>query len=200
MVIVNYLAHIFLSGEERQVQIGNFMGDAVKGKAYLQYPLAFQQGILLHRHIDAFCDAHPLVREAVGMGKPLFGRYAGVVTDVFFDYFLATAFRNYSPVSLGRYTRLFYVALLWNYCYLPPRIKGFLWHFIATDRLGRYATLQGIQNSLFIMARYRGLQVEPTEAVRFLQLHEKELRFLFSEFFVLLQAECLQQLHILKSR
>ena len=45
---MNYLAHIFLSGDNRRVQIGNFVGDAVKGRAYENYPSGFREGILLH--------------------------------------------------------------------------------------------------------------------------------------------------------
>ena len=48
---MNYLAHIYLSGKNRQIQIGNFVGDAVKGKAYNSYPDFFRKGILLHRLI-----------------------------------------------------------------------------------------------------------------------------------------------------
>ena len=73
---MNYLAHIFLSGNDRCIQIGNFIGDGVKGDGYKQYPRKFQQGILLHREIDAFSDRHPLVREAVGIGRETFGRYS----------------------------------------------------------------------------------------------------------------------------
>lgn len=74
---MNYLAHIFLSGNDRCIQIGNFIGDGVKGDGYKQYPRKFQQGILLHREIDAFSDRHPLVREArrdrPGNFRALFG-------------------------------------------------------------------------------------------------------------------------------
>ena len=35
---MNYLAHIFLSGSNRKVQLGNFVGDAVKGSSYKNYP------------------------------------------------------------------------------------------------------------------------------------------------------------------
>ena len=35
---MNYLAHIFLSGNDRCIQIGNFIGDGVKGDGYKQYP------------------------------------------------------------------------------------------------------------------------------------------------------------------
>ena len=38
---MNYLAHIFLSGNDRCIQIGNFIGDGVKGDGYKQYRRKF---------------------------------------------------------------------------------------------------------------------------------------------------------------
>jgi acyl carrier protein phosphodiesterase len=61
---MNYLAHIYLSGESDLVTIGNFMADGIKGKDYKKYPVEIQIGILLHRHIDTFTDAHKTVRKA----------------------------------------------------------------------------------------------------------------------------------------
>ena len=154
---MNYLAHIFLSGNDRCIQIGNFIGDGVKGDGYKQYPRKFQQGILLHREIDAFSDRHPLVREAVGIGRETFGRYSAVVNDILFDYFLASRFQDYAGLPLKRFSRRFYTALAWNYRHLPERFQGFIWHFILTDRLCRYASLTGIQQSLEIMTKRRYL-------------------------------------------
>ena len=57
---MNYLAHIYLSGANRKVAVGNFIGDFVKGNSYDIYPLSFQKGILLHREIDHFTDTHPI--------------------------------------------------------------------------------------------------------------------------------------------
>ena len=123
---MNYLAHIFLSGNDRCIQIGNFIGDGVKGDGYKQYPRKFQQGILLHREIDAFSDRHPLVREAVGIGRETFGRYSAVVNDILFDYFLASRFQDYAGLPLKRFSRRFYTALAWNYRHLPERFQGFI--------------------------------------------------------------------------
>lgn len=191
---MNYLAHIYLSGKDRRVQIGNFVGDAIKGSAYRNYPDGFRQGILLHRQIDAFSDSHPLVHEAVGMGRSVFGRYSAVVTDVFFDHFLALRFREYAGVSLKCFTSRFYMSLVWNYRYLPPRFQGFMWHFILTDRLGRYQSPEGIRQSLAMMARYRGLQVDSVEAIEFLTSNYQELNRLFGDFFPDLQEMCRKEL------
>lgn len=143
--VMNYLAHIFLSGSNRKVQLGNFVGDAVKGSSYKNYPPDIAKGIQLHRAIDDYTDHHPAVCEVVHRLQPEFGRYSGVLLDIYFDYLLASRFESFSGVSLRRYTRTFYLSLLINYRYLPVRFKRFIWHFILTDRLRKYATLNGIR-------------------------------------------------------
>ena len=61
---MNFLAHIYLSGEgDELLSIGNFIADTVRGKEYLQYPEAMPRGILLHRRIDTFTDAHAIFRK-----------------------------------------------------------------------------------------------------------------------------------------
>lgn len=187
---MNYLAHIYLSGDNRRIQIGNFIGDAVKGEGYKRYPDGIREGILLHRKIDDFSDRHPLVKEAVRLGREPFGRYSAVVTDIFFDHFLAVEFSGYAGVSLRRFAFGFYWATVSDYSALPPRIRGFLWHFILTNRLYRYTSLSGIQQSLEIMATYRNLQVNPVEAIVFFKAHYDEWQRLFHAFFPELQQMC----------
>ena len=61
---MNFLAHIYLSGENEGIIIGNFIADGIKGKKYEIYPHAIQKGILLHRAIDSYTDGHPTVRQS----------------------------------------------------------------------------------------------------------------------------------------
>ena len=35
---MNFLAHIYLSGDNDFIKIGNFMTDGIRGKDYLKYP------------------------------------------------------------------------------------------------------------------------------------------------------------------
>ena len=60
---MNFLAHIYLSGDNDLITIGNFMADGIKGKRYLKFPPDIQKGIILHRAIDTFTDAHPIVKK-----------------------------------------------------------------------------------------------------------------------------------------
>ena len=55
---MNYLAHAFLSLNDDEIQLGNLIGDFVKGNKYERYPPKIKKGILLHRHIDSFTDHH----------------------------------------------------------------------------------------------------------------------------------------------
>lgn len=187
---MNYLAHIFLSGANRGVQLGNFVGDAVKGGAYKDYPPEMAKGVLFHRAIDDFTDHHPVVCEVVHTLQPLFGRYAGVLADIYFDYLLASRFEEFSDVPLKKFARRFYFTLAVNYFRLPVRFKRFAWHFILTDRLRKYATPEGIRDSLDIMVEYHRIGISVDEAIRYLETNEEELFAKFLPFFTELQAFC----------
>jgi acyl carrier protein phosphodiesterase len=180
---LNYLAHILLSGSSSQRRIGGFIADFVKGLRLDGYPEEIRQGIMLHRHIDTFTDAHPLVREACALLRPYFGRYTGIFLDVFYDYFLAKNWERFCGVSLPRFAASFYVALLRSYRYLPLTVKRFAWHFILTNRLGRYAHPAGVRQALQIMSDNSSLPPMSSEAIRILHAHEAALEQNFLQLF-----------------
>jgi acyl carrier protein phosphodiesterase len=181
---LNYLAHIFLSGNDGRLQVGNFIGDFVKGSKLNSYPDRIRDGIRLHRDIDSFTDSHEVVRETVAFLRPAFGRYSAILVDMYFDYFLALDFQVYSPdKSLKRFSRGFYASVLIRYRYLPERVKGFIFHFVFTNRLATYSTPNGLKESLEIMARHKVSALEPEKTIAFLLENHDELRKRFHLFF-----------------
>ncbi len=181
--IMNYLAHIYLSGGNRQLQVGNFIGDFVKGRKYQDFPKGICKGILLHREIDRFTDSHPLFLETVELLKPSFGRYSGIIADMYFDYLLASDFRRYShSTSLGLFAANFYLSAILNYRWLPERVKGFIFHFIWTNRLKQYSTYEGLEYSLKIMSHYKSSAINPELSIAFLRENENILRSRFNLF------------------
>ncbi len=181
---LNYLAHIFLSGRDSRIQIGNFIGDFVKGNRLDAYPVTIRNGILLHRTIDTFTDSHEVVQVTIALLRPAFGRYSGILVDVYFDYFLANNFTMYAPqTSLNRFAYRFYFSVLINYKYLPDRVKGFIFHFIFTNRLGKYASLEGLKSSLEIMKTYKVPAINPEKTIDFLIQNHEELEKRFHQFF-----------------
>ena len=62
-------------------------------------------------------------------------------------------------------------------------MKGFIFHFVTTNRLGKYATKQGLHGSLQIMQRYKSKAIEPDNIIAFLNNNEKYLERQFELFF-----------------
>lgn len=87
---MNFLGHLVLAGSDEGLRLGAMLGDFVRGRAALQaFPAPVREGILLHRHIDAFTDSHTEIT-ALRSGFPAgFRRYAGIIIDLGFDHLLA---------------------------------------------------------------------------------------------------------------
>ncbi|MDC1402054.1 DUF479 domain-containing protein, partial [Flavobacteriaceae bacterium] len=49
---MNFLAHIYLSGNNNDLRFGNFIADSIRGKQYQDFSPSVQKGIFLHREID----------------------------------------------------------------------------------------------------------------------------------------------------
>lgn len=188
---MNYLAHIYLSGSSLSVQTGNFIGDFVKGKQLERYPSTIRKGIVMHRKIDHYTDQHPVVKELIQLLRPEFGRYSGIIADMYFDYFLAKNFKAISGGgSLTVFAYRFYAGVLFRYWCLPKRVRGFIFHFIGTNRLVKYASAEGLQESLEIMARYKVSALDPYKIVHYLKMHEESLEQYFTDFFTDLEQYC----------
>ena len=180
---MNFLAHIFLSGDHPEVKLGNFFGDFVKGSQFDRFPERVRQGIVLHRKIDSYTDAHPLFRESVQLLRPSFGRYSGIMVDMYYDHLLAISFQQYSNKPLRSFARNFYFHALLRYPLLPPRIKRFIFHFVSTNRLNQYVSYDGLQDSLEIMRARKSGAIQPELAIEILDLYYVELEQMFALFF-----------------
>ncbi|MFZ4723825.1 MAG: ACP phosphodiesterase [Paludibacter sp.] len=180
---MNYLAHIFLSDNKPGLQIGNFIADFVKGSKLNHFPTHIREGIVLHRKIDTYTDAHYAVHETIALLRPTFGRYSGIIVDMYFDHFLAKNFSTYAEKPLNKFAFHFYFFTLIYYKHLPSRVKGFIFHFITTNRLKKYATISGLKNSLEIMSAYKISALKPEETIDFLINNYADLEKKFHLFF-----------------
>jgi acyl carrier protein phosphodiesterase len=179
---MNFLAHLYLSGESDGIKTGNFIGDYVKGSHYRKYAGDIQKGILLHRAIDHYTDNHPAFVEAKSYFKPAYGRYSGIVTDVVFDHLLASRWSEFSITRLKIFTRHTHAVLLSNFLILPFRVQQFLPVMITNKRLESYETLEGTARALKIMSGYTTLPDESLKGIELLQRNMAILNTLFGEF------------------
>ena len=154
---MNFLAHLYLSGDDDSITIGNFIADGVKGKKYLEYPSKIKKGILLHRAIDSYTDHHPTVRLSTARLHKNYGHYSGVIVDILYDHYLAKNWVHYHATPLEEYIDNFYKLLRSNYDVLPARIQKMMPIMISNNWLLSYATVPGIGNILNQMnVRTRG--------------------------------------------
>lgn len=180
---MNYLAHIYLSGDSEEITIGNFIGDFVKGNQHQEYPEQVAFGILLHRSIDSFTDQHALVRECIQLLRPGYGKYAGIVTDIFFDHFLASNWNDYSVHSLRQFTKNAHAIFISNFGLLPFRVKQFLPFLIHHRRLESYANRENLPAVLNIMSKRTSLPSNSEWAMLILNQKYDKFEALFRSFF-----------------
>jgi acyl carrier protein phosphodiesterase len=150
---MNYLAHLHLSNNDKNLIIGNYIADDVKGKAYLNFPLEIQKGIILHRKIDDFTDSHKVVGNSKNLIRHHQNKFTPVVMDVFYDYFLAKNWEEYSTVDLLSFTTNIYKVLFKNMMILPLKSQARL-HFMAKSNwLYSYRKIEGIEKALKGMSK-----------------------------------------------
>jgi acyl carrier protein phosphodiesterase len=180
---MNFLAHIYLSGNNKMVTIGNFIADGIKSDAYKNYPADIQKGILLHREIDTFTDAHPIVRQSTKRLHKNYGHYSGVIVDILYDHFLAKDWNVYSPVKLNDFVENFYEDLEEHFEILPLRIQNLIPYMIADNWLYNYSKIEGIQRVLDGMNRRTKHVSRMNEATTELKKHYTEFQEEFTLFF-----------------
>ncbi len=180
---MNVLAHIYLSGDSEEIIIGNYIGDYVKGRDYLKYPEQVRKGIILHRHIDAFTDSHPVVHRSKLHFSRKYHKYSGVITDIIYDHFLTKEWDFFSRRPLESITYNFYRALVNNYDILPENVQKMMPFFIIHNWIESYQTIHGIRRVLRTLSRRSSLPGETRWAIKTLKKNYFSLQDDFMEFF-----------------
>jgi acyl carrier protein phosphodiesterase len=180
---MNFLAHAHLSGSNKDVLLGNFIADAVKGRKWLSYRQDIQTGILLHRQIDTFTDNHELFKQSVNRVRKDFGRYSGIVMDIFYDHFLARNWQNYHEDELAVFASHVYGILTRNLLILPNRTKKLLPFLVSQNWLTSYAEFEGLKQVFYGMDRRTGRISGMNNAVQTLIENYDELYTDFISFY-----------------
>ncbi len=180
---MNFLAHIYLSGNDDQLKLGNFIGDYVKGRAFEKYPERMQQGILLHRHIDHYTDHNEHTAATRKLLVPKYRHYAGILIDMFYDHFLAINWERYSSIPLFEFIQQFHQLLEANKEMLPGKVQHIIPSLIRNQRLYSYRQIEGIENALTIMSEYTSLPDHTSFAIEVLREHYHFFNDHFIAFF-----------------
>jgi len=180
---MNFLAHTFLSDNNTKIAIGNLIGDMVKGDGWKHYEREVSIGLQLHRAIDDFTDKHPVFLHTRNHIKPHFNRYAGIVTDIYYDHFLACNWNDYHPQDLQKFVNHLYKSLIRFYPYLPPRGQRVIPFMILRNWLGTYGYFEPLHQIFLGMHRRTLEKGNMHQAVNILQQNYSTIEDDFREFF-----------------
>jgi acyl carrier protein phosphodiesterase len=150
---MNFLAHLFLSPDDEEVLIGNFMADFVNNKQMKNLSEKIQEGILLHRRIDHYTDSHSSVLKGVRRLYPLHRKYAPAIIDVYYDCILANEWSKYTEESLESFTRRVYQILMDHHKLMPDGLQQSLPGMVQADWLSKYKEIYGLQRAFGSMRR-----------------------------------------------
>lgn len=149
---MNYLAHLRLSQSDAESMVGNLMGDFRKYLDDTELPDKVSFGIKNHVRVDKFTDSHPVILELKSLFSRERRRFAGIVIDVTFDYFLIRHWQKYNDSDFNGFvdqTHSKIASLSWI---MPERMQYVMDYMIRDNWLRSYASLEGIASALDRMA------------------------------------------------
>ncbi|WVM93891.1 ACP phosphodiesterase [Halopseudomonas pachastrellae] len=130
------------------------LGDFVKGPVHqLDLPEAVRGGVWLHRRIDSYTDAHPLVLQSKARVSLERRRFAGILVDMFYDHLLARHWASFTDRPLDDFSRDVYCQLRAQRALMPERAWTVVSYMSEQDWLGSYAELKHLHRAVDNMAR-----------------------------------------------
>ncbi len=146
---MNFLAHLFLGPRDPEQALGSLLGDFVRGPVHkIQLSSRVREGIWLHRRIDSFTDAHPLVALSRTRVTPARRRYAGIMVDMFYDHLLARHWERFTDQPISEFTSDMYLMLLRQRAVIPANAWPVISSMAEHDWLGSYAHMASLHRAL----------------------------------------------------
>lgn len=159
------------------------MADGIRGKHYEYLPAEVQKGIVLHRAIDTYTDAHPIFRQSTKRLHERYHHYAGVIVDIFYDHFLAKNWNNYSNEKLEDFVERFYQSLETHQEILTEKTLHMKPYMIEHNWLVNYQYTKGIERILTQMDRRTKDVSQMQFAIEELEKYYAEFETEFTSFF-----------------
>lgn len=150
---VNFLAHLHLADGDPGDMTGGVAADFVRNPDLHRLEPDVLRGVMLHRQIDGFTDRHPVTLRSISRVSRLMGWFGGIVIDIYYDHILAREWSRYSIEHLRDFAARSYHVLNERHGVLPDDARDFIRKFVDEDRLNRYATLDGIADTLARVSR-----------------------------------------------
>lgn len=197
---MNFLAHLFLSGDNPEVMVGNLLEDFVVGRIdhprNIGYSKDIKNGILLHRLIDSFTDTHEAVSACKSVLYEKYHKYAAVLIDIFFDHYLAIHWAEYTNEPFDDFRTRVHQSFASHWEILPEKMQPMITSMIKHDWLKNYGEFWGIERALTGISRRTTYESHMEQATEDLKLHYE----LFDEKFGVFFPEIVKQCNVFLSK
>lgn len=140
---MNWLAHVLLSENHIEHQLGNLLTDPLKGKAWEGASDRIHQGIMMHNHIDTFTDTHPVVSKSKALLTPR-GHLKGVVLDILYDHFLSLHWDRFCTIPREIFLNDFCSKALLAIGDYPEKAQHVITRVVANRQLSSYEHMDGV--------------------------------------------------------
>ena len=140
---MNWLAHVLLSENHIESQLGNLLTDPLKGRAWQGASTRVHTGIKMHLLIDSFTDTHPLVSQSKAILTPR-GHLKGVVLDVLYDHFLSLHWDKFCSIEREVFLDDFRFRALEGMEGYPKEAQSVIHRVVANRQLSSYAHMDGV--------------------------------------------------------
>lgn len=108
---MNHLSHLFLTGNDHHLLLGNLIADFIKPNQITHLSSDIVSGIKFHQFIDQSIDTNEVFRSSIGLLRKTQGKYAPVVADMFYDYLLVDHWAAYADRSFDLFKSTMYESI-----------------------------------------------------------------------------------------
>lgn len=185
---MNWLAHLYLAEPSVEFRLGALLPDLLPLAQWQHLPAPILRGARCHQMIDAYTDAHPVVRRSIARIPPPLRRFAPILIDVYYDHLLLTDWQRHTGCAFPAFEADIYHAIDHSTGIIPEAARERLARMRAHHWLREYATPEGIERTL---ERIGGRLRKPQHlgaATALLTRHHPALADDFAEFFPQLTA------------
>ncbi len=143
---MNWLAHVFLSEQKIDFQIGNFLADPLKGETWDDASQDMIKGMKTHKQIDSYTDSHKVVSSSKSRLRKK-GLLKGVIIDLVYDYLLTKNWSCFSTVPKNDFLTSFNNNAETRLTAFPERPRNLVANLIQEDRLNKYNSLEQLHKA-----------------------------------------------------
>ncbi|MFT7344846.1 MAG: acyl carrier protein phosphodiesterase [Lentimonas sp.] len=152
---MNFLGHLYFSGDNTELMTANLYGDFVKGSDISRFSPVVQKGITLHRSIDTYIDHHPGVIQLLHKLYATLPKVAGIAVDLYFDHLLAKRWTDFHQVPLAVYLQEYYDSIDFEnqdyskeFVFVLKKIVQHNWIYQYQFSHGLYKACQGVSRRI----------------------------------------------------